>query len=157
MSTFFVRFIALCVRFSTFLKKVSNFFDYFLHLLLLWMNSVEFFGSLVCLFVLFCFVYFSFGVETDKEQVRKIRHFSWAWHFCKLTCYFQDLVGIWRLHFCEYFSKFTRSHHWKISTAFCIIYLPIVSYLLCTPLNMANTPPASKRWDLIICWGCSTG
>jgi len=38
------------------------------------MNSVEFFGSLVCFFVLFCFVYFSFGVEADKEQVRKIRH-----------------------------------------------------------------------------------
>ena len=29
MSTFFVRFIALCVRFSTFLKKVQKFFRLF--------------------------------------------------------------------------------------------------------------------------------
>ena len=26
----------------------------------------------------FCFVYFSFEVGADKEEVRKIRHFSWA-------------------------------------------------------------------------------
>ena len=97
-----------------------------------------------CLFVLFCFVYFSFGVEADKQEVRKTRHFSFAWHFCKLACYSQNLADVWRLFFCEYFSKFTRGHHWEISIAFCIMHFSLISFIM-DPYEYGQLPSSFQK------------